>query len=209
MPRRPSSADSDSDLAIFDVNSLADALTELSGRVHRGNIRPPLPFIAPYQLASLFLESWPTWELHRTYQVIVGDSWQDFAEHWNGMLWKRNWWETHQHQLWIPTKLANNPIFRESLHNWLCGYTNRAAGHRVQLLSNSLPEDRVTDIQNYFRQHELPLHLDFVSADQIAQRRRRAEEEVGPPTISCLGRLMMTSSVSLDSLTVRGSSFQI
>jgi len=166
--------------AISDVNSLAAALTELSGKVRRDGIRPPLPFVAPYQLASLFLKSYPTWELHQTYQVIIGDSAVDFAEHWNGVLWKRNWWETHKHQLWIPTKLANDPIFRESLHDWLCRYTNRAAGHRIQLLSNSLPEDRVTDIQNYFRQHELPLHLDFVSADQIAQRRQRAEEELAP-----------------------------
>jgi hypothetical protein len=165
---------------ISDVQSLAAAITEMSGRLRPRNFKASLPFVAPYQLASLFLESWPTSELHKTFQLLIGDTAEDFSEHWNGVLFKRNWMETHRHQLWIPTQLAGDATFRESLHDWLCRYSNSGGGgYRIELLSHGFAKDAAVDFCTFFQQHEYPLHVQIVPTDRVAQRRRRAEEKFG------------------------------
>jgi len=162
---------------IADAPSLASALTEISGRIRRGGSRPGLPHIAPYQLASLYLQAWPNEELRDRFQVIVGDSLDDFSEHWNGMRRKRNWSDTHRHQLWIPTKLISDSGIRESLHDWVCGLANVGSGHRVEVLSRSLSEEDVADLRNYLRKHELPVGTTFVPSPTILQRQKQSDME--------------------------------
>lgn len=166
-------------VTVGDVDSLAAALEEISGRIRPRNSRPALPFIAPCQLASLFLESWPMGELNKTYQLIVGDSLADFGEHWNGVRRKSNWAETHRHQLWIPAKLAAVASFRESLHDWLLRHTNYGGGDRIELLTHSLSSESLADLRAYFRQHERAVHFDDVTPDQMAKRQEQAEQEHG------------------------------
>lgn len=164
---------------VSDAGSLAAALTEIAGRICPRSSRPALPFVAPYQLASLFLESWPMGELNKTYQLIVGNSLADSGEHWNGIRRKSNWAETHRHQLWITTKLAAAASFRESLHDWHFRHTNYGGGDRIELLTHSLSPENLGDLRGYFRQHERAVHFDVVTPDQMAERQERVYRQHG------------------------------
>src|ERR1700693_4226805 len=161
-------------LTVSSVSSLAAALTEISGRLRRGETKTGLRHIAPYQLASVFMTRWPSQELSNRFQLIIGDSAEDFSEHWNGVRRKQNWSHTHRHQLWVPSTLLSDEAFRGSLHDWVCAFANAGSGDRVEILSHSLSERDLSDLQMFFRKHELPIGSDFIPSPTILERAKRA-----------------------------------
>ena len=121
-------------------------------------MRPALPFIAPYQLASLDLEVWPATDFGHVYQIIIGDTPADFAEFWNGMLPRQNWWCTHEAQLWIPTSLIRDGTFHDALLDWLRRYTGSGNNERrIELASASLPVEELERIRQTLYRADPPV----------------------------------------------------
>jgi len=163
---------------ISDSASLASALTQLSGRLRRGDLRPALPFIAPFQLSSLDLEAWQPSDLSHVYQVVIGDTPADFAEFWNGMLPRRNWWRTHEAQLWVPTSLFHDTALQEALQDWLRHYANYGSqGRRVELTSHTVPPDEIERIRQTLCAADPPLPTNAPNSATQERNRRRLEED--------------------------------
>jgi len=155
---------------VTDIRSLSNVITEMSGRNLPSDFRRPLPFIAPYQLSSIYLEHSPWREFQDTYQIIVGDSPQDILEHWNGAIWKRNLVAPHSRQLWVPKGLILNSEFRSSLRDWITRYRQWDGGWRVEIISQSLAMEEVAQILSDYRQGQQVLPIDFIAPERAAAR---------------------------------------
>jgi hypothetical protein len=162
---------------VADVKSLADLVSQISGRMRPPETRGALPFVAPYQLASLFLPDWPWWELQHVYQIFIGDQPTDFSAHWNGAIWKKNWTATHTRQLWLPKKLIEDSAFRSSLHDWLTRYRRWDGGWRVEIFSSSLSAAEVTELFSEYGQGQLMLPTAFIDQNREHERFRRVLDE--------------------------------
>ena len=163
---------------ISDPASLGAALTQLAGRLRRGDFRAALPFIAPFQLASLDLAAWPPSDLSHVYQLAIGDTAADFAEFWNSMLPRRNWSRTHEAQLWTPVSLIRNPAFHEGLLDWLRHYTDYGSqGRRVELISQTLPPDELEQIRKTLHTAAPPIPTNAPNPATRDRTRRILEEE--------------------------------
>ena len=135
---------------ISDRASLARALIELAGAVPTtpNDYRPPLRFVAPCDLSSIS-ESFPLWPINKLYQVIVGDAPDDLSEHWNGTFLNQTCTKPYEHQLWLPSELAREPLLQDALKNWLRRYTGTGSSEAktVEFLSASLPSTELEKLR--------------------------------------------------------------
>ena len=169
-------------VCITDRRSLGAALTLLAGTVPGTGYQSPLRFVAPVQLTSLHLgEPWPLWDMNHVYQVIVGDTPGDLAEHWNGVFWTRTWAKPYEHYLWLPTDLAREPMIRDGLQNWLRYYTRtgNSDAKDAEFFSASLPPAELDAVrQEICSGHRAWTPRSHVAqAEIVARRKRKAEEE--------------------------------
>jgi hypothetical protein len=165
---------------IADRAALANALILLAGTPPGGKEhKAPLRFIAPALLPSVQLgETWP--QTTNVYQVIVGNAPSDFAEFWNGVLWRRTWSAPYAYQMWLPTELANDPLLTDALRNWLRLFTGvgNSNAKNVEFLSTSILDAELDALRQRIcavgawspRGH-------VAQPDVLAARKRKAEED--------------------------------
>lgn len=169
---------------ITDRNSLAAAITELAGTFFSAkSYRPPLAFTAPCELASVhLLGPWPDYQSTRVYQLIIGDSPADIAEHWNSPHWKGTWSKPYKHQLWLPTSLAHDAGVQQSLMNWLRLYSNAGNSDRlsVEFTSSSCSPEELEALRQAFCNSQTHLFGHVAERQYLEKRRRDAEEHMKP-----------------------------
>jgi hypothetical protein len=170
-------------IAISDRGSLAAALIEMAGRFRPPIARQALPFIAPCQLASVGLApSWTTSTFQNIYQIVIGDTPDDFAEFWSGVFWSRNWSKPYSGHLWVPASLIADAVFHDALLDWLRRYTGSGSNdRRAEPISRSVSATEVEKIRQSLFTVAPPIFTSASNPDWLEQRRARAERELAGP----------------------------
>lgn len=165
-------------IPISSVESASSAITQLFGRTRANDIRAGVNFIAPYQLASMGLRDYPYGELDKTFQIIVGDTPDDFSEFWNGALRKKSWAATHKHQLWLPGSLALNDGILDAISDWIDKCPSRwQHPFSVELISKSYSAVQLEEIAVKLRSKTSSLFITVVPSSKIDDRIKRYVED--------------------------------
>ena len=141
---------------IADIDSLANALTDISGTFLPPKPKSPLYFNYKSLLTGVFQDApWPTGYTQSAYTVFIGDSAKDIEDFWNGPIWNG----TLFHQLWIPTELADAPRFLEALQLWLARFTNLGSNPilTVDYRSSSWSDEKLGNLAKNLRTTRLPI----------------------------------------------------
>jgi|GEM_PF-7067111 len=138
---------------------------------------PATPFAAPCEFACsgrhhVFLRG----HLDHNYQVVVGDTPEDFSEHWNGPVWTGNDATPYKNQLWLPLELAEAPELADALNGWLARQTNwgNSNSRHVVFSSSSVDAGRLKVIGQKLCDGlaRLPFHVESGPAPQLKNRQR-------------------------------------
>lgn len=145
---------------------------------------PATPFAAPCEFACsgrhhVFLRG----QLDDNYQVIVGDTPEDFLEHWNGPVWTGNDATPYRNQLWLPLELAEGPELADALNGWLARQTNwgNSNSKHVVFTSTSVDAERLKAIGQKLcdGKAKFGFHIESGAA-ALLKNRQRCWERVHP-----------------------------
>ena len=181
---------------LSDRQSLADFLNLAAGSrpVKDAAWAEPKGFVAACQLGGgLSAHTFLRGALQTCYQLIVGDSPDDLAEHWNGAIWKMNTDAAYAHQLWFPLELMRDTALHDALNNWLrhCTYWGSGNAQDVQVVSHSVPKTELDALAKAVcGLPASPLHCATEESRDLGAERDALLKEDGPP------RALMTGSES-------------